>query len=436
MPATSKISKIKKFLKDNGFYKYRTQIKKISENYRLEFLREADPKNKRNIIIEKSWHDIVSFGRKRKLLVLELGGSYFKLFDVTVTHKDHLLVNKFQSIRFYEDKLYTPQILFEDMKVQLDAFVKKKDRKNIDDCVFIFTFPIEQYARKDGVIDAVTININKAVRSKNIIGIKIGESLQKYLRRRGYPKIKIGVTNDSMVNVLSAKGIEIGQKLHFDAALNIIVGTGSNIAVGYNIPEGKKSHLYMVNTEFGGFHTTPTSTFDQIFHKNIASGSEYLNEKMISGIWQPFVFKIILEECVKNKILQPTCLDIFKRIPLDGGEIETALNSRKNHQYSEIHSFIWNELIQRGATLCGIGIASVMAEIGRQNKGKSLKFALIEVGSVLKKAKNFKEIMTKTIDKELIRLKAAKNVKYVSTRPRNATPLGATVFSTITCKKK
>jgi len=422
------IKKIKKFLHGSGFYSYRDETvpKKLLREYRQTLLSS----NPRNLRVKRSWAQIKSLGEKRTILVMELGGSYFKLFDVKVKENDKIDVKKFQSVQFYEDKLYTPEVLWNDIKVQLDAFVKKDERLQIHDCVFIFTFPIAQIMREDGIIDAVSLKINKSVKSKGIVGIRIGESLQKYMRKNGYPNIVISVTNDSIINVLSAKGMEIIQKRKYDAAINIIVGTGANIAVGADENSKQNPGLFMINTEFGGFSSTPVSKFDRIFHKRAECGKDYLTEKMISGLWQPHVFKIMLEECVKEGFAPNDAMGIFENTEMDAGEIEEALSmgiyEGKNN---EIYNYLWKEIHVRGGELCGIMLGQIMAELARKNKNKYMNIALIEVGSVLKKSKSFKNKMVKAINDELEHQNLHGRISYISTRPKNATALGAGVFT-------
>jgi hexokinase len=428
------IRKVKTFLHKSGFYAYRDES--VPKKMLKEYAKTLQPSNKRNLEVKKSWEEIISLGPKRTILVLELGGSYLKLFDVKVKEGNKIDVKKFQSVQFYEDKLYTPEVLWGDIKLQLDAFVKKEERNGIRDCVFIFTFPIRQIVRKDGVIDAVSVKINKAVRSKGIVGLCIGESLQKYLRSRGYPNIVISVTNDSIINVLSAKGMEIMQNQKYDAAINIIVGTGVNIAVGTNVKGKCGPGMKMINTEFGGFCSPPPSSFDKIFHSRVECGKDCLTEKMISGLWQPHIFKIVLEECVKHGHAKKEILRIFDQVAFDAGEIEEALNMGIfEGKESDIYNYLWKEIHVRGAELCGMMLAEIMADLAKKHKKGKIDIALIEVGSVLKKSKTFKNRMIRSINEILAKYKMDGKVRFISTRPRNATALGASVFTAMQKEK-
>lgn len=427
------LAKIREYLENNGFYEYEKSRQQIADGFTKEYADVAKESNKRNILLENhAWQDIHSFGEPRQILILELGGSYFKLFKVEIQSEKKIRVLREQSVQFYENKLYTPEVLFSDMKVQLDAFIREEEREDVKDAVFIFTFPIEQFRRDDNTFDAIATKITKDIRNKDIVGMRIGESLQKFLRERGYENINIGVTNDSVASLLAAKSAEIMQNLSFDAALNIIVGTGANIAVGFDLPKDSDESFYVVNTEFGSFTSPPLSKFDKLFHETLESKDEYLTEKMMSGVWKPRLFKTVLEDMITNDVLPPEALQIFEQCGLDAREIDSALKYHTiESDFFEVYEFIWNEIVKRGATICGIAVANIMVSILKVSDKKQLHFGIVQVGSVLKKAKGFKETMVQAIDSELGRNNCLMNIHYTLLNPKNAAAKGASVFSTL-----
>lgn len=429
MNHSTHLEKIKTFLDQNSFYDYQQRLTDLFQAYLHDYLETTNPANKRNLVFHKSWSELDTFGKKRQVIVMELGGSYFKLFKAKVINKKKVVILKNQSYQFYEDKVYTPEILFTDIKKQLDAFIGDEDKSEVKNVVFIFAFPIEQYKRADNYIDAICVNINKNHRSERIIGMKIGESLQDFLRSRGYPHITISVTNDTPASLLASKAIEITHNQHFDAVINIIVGTGSNIAVGYDVVDNGKPAFKIINTEFGNFTSAPLSKFDHLLNDSLESKNQYLTEKMISGAWTHLLFKIIVREAIQNKLLDQSEIDQYYLNDMDSGEIESFLKNSPKESFNIMAlQFIWSEIIKRGATICGITLAAIMSDLHTRLSLSKLDIGIIQVGSVIEKAYHFKKILLEVTDSQLARLHIDGKVQYHFFNPSFQTVLGATIF--------
>jgi hypothetical protein len=80
-------------------------------------------------------------------------------------------------------------------------------------------------------------------------------------------------------------------------------------------------------------------------------------------------------------------------------------------------------------------LAEIMADLAKKHKKGKIDIALIEVGSVLKKSKTFKNRMIRSINEILAKYKMDGKVRFISTRPRNATALGASVFTAMQKEK-
>jgi len=431
------MDKVHTYLKENNFYAYRETWPKLAENFLQEYIDAAVPSNKRNLVIDKTWKAIQSFGPQRDLIILELGGSYLKLFKAEIGPKNKIYTHKHQSYQFYEDQVYTPEILFKSIKKQLDAFMSDEGNpENLKSAVFIFTFPIEQIVREDGYIDAICTYFGKTRKSSGIVGMQVGISLQNYLRENGYPNITISVTNDTPIGLLSAKAIEIQHQTNFDAVINIIVGTGTNIAVGHNILMNGKNSFLIANTEFGNFKSVPASTFDEILNGMVDSKDQYLTEKMVSGVWQHQVFKVILKKALEEKLVNADEVAKLHTENMDSGDIERFFRSHAAKNESlQILEMIWYEITQRGATICGITLANIMIQLLKDLNMSHINIGIIEVGSVIEKAHNFKKVLLDTIDTELARHEASSKIKYYFHNPSFQSVLGSAIFDSLFYKQ-
>ena len=426
------IKNAKKFLLKNDFYKYKDS-KGIAKKILQELHEVSSDDNKRNILLKDSWKQINSLGKSRTILVVELGGSYLHLIKAEIkTTQDIKIINSV-SIDFYDKtKIYTPEILFTDIYNHLNQFVDTEEKSQIKDCVFIFTFPLEQFRRKDGCIDAVAIKINKHIKHQGIIGMHVGEEMEKFGRLHGFSNLKVSVTNDTIPALLASKYFEIKTQKTFDASLIIIVGTGTNIALGYDKQTETGDKYFIVNTEFAYFNAFPMSSFDKIFEKDNPTKGESMAEKKISGLWQPFLYKTIIEEMISAKILPIEYAEIINNLKMSGRKIELLLKDKKlPPAMHDVLNFIWLEQTRRAAFITGLALANCMHYVFKKSSKNKLNFGMIEVGGVIKNARLFNEHMHKSINEELARLDCHDKISYTIISTDHTSTKGAVIFNSI-----
>lgn len=431
---------IREYLRANNFYAYELLRPQISANLMKEYEVVADIKNKRNLLFDTPWENITSFGSPRKLVVIDLGGTNLSLFDAAVTAKGDVEVFRTMSLGFYEDtKIYTPESLFTDLKKQLDTFLlASDDRAALKSLVFIFSFPLEQLKREDGYIDAVCTYFGKMRESEGIIGLQVGKEFQEYLRHNGYPSVSVSVTNDTPIYCLAAKAYQLIKHEEFDAGMNIIVGTGSNISGAFDWveqgevkglrPPRQARGLRLVNTEFGDFKGVIPSRFDDLFNKISQTPDRYLTEKMLSGAWLHQILKVIMSDLLEQGIIDA---DIFSSLPkenLNGETVEKILKDGKIDEDQKMAlGFVWREINKRGGAICGIMLAVMMKSMSDE-LGKKMRFLITETGSVLHKGVGFRESLIDTLDSELGRLEMSEKISYKMESLQHQSAYGAAIF--------
>ncbi len=429
MENKSKISKIDRILKKNGFYDYLEHQDELSKKVRAEFNKARSARNPRNIEFSHSWKEINSYGHNRNLLLIELGGTYIKLFKISIKNNRVKLLKKSPKAKFYENIVYTPELLFEKIHFHLEMFLTTAEQKSLSNCLFIFTFPLNQLKRKDGIIDGVCTNFAKQHKSKDIVGLQVGLELEKYLNKNGYPKIKVAVTNDSPPSLLAAKKIEIDNpKEKFDALINIIVGTGSNIAVGYHLPNG---NFFISNTEFGMFKSFPRSIYDKRMDAKTDSKGTYLCEKMFSGAWRHLVFKEIYKSLVKRKVIDCHDYDDYNILDAESIDLDELLNRpirKKNNLYILKH--IWDEISYRGGYICGFTLAQIITTLKADYP--DMEFGVVEVGGVLEHSVIFHNTMIETmnhfLELALCKTDTPNRIEINFFNPKLQTVYGSTIF--------
>ena len=420
------LDNIRNFLQSGNFFDYIADTPKIGGKYLSEYKKVSAPSNKRNLVINKTWESVNSLGSKRKIITVDLGGTNLNIFDITVTGAKKIIINKSHSCGFYKDKVYTPEILFEDLRKELDSVLTSPaERKSLKNIVFIFSYPIEQLITKDGCIDAVCTKIVKEHKNKGIVGTQIGAGFRDHLRKNGYPTVSVSVTNDTPINLFSAKAYEILHGEKHDSIINLIVGTGCNVAAAHK----EKTRIRVINTEFGDFPGAGLSVFDKEYDKKSTNKNSYLNEKMISGAYQHEIFKIIVNGLIKEKIIGNELLKGLEINMLDSGGVEKLLNIKLagKAKYEPLR-YVWSEIGRRGGALCGIFMAGLMVELHKQSKKQKTKALVMQTGSVVSKPGQFRETLFDTINKELARLGYADKINWSFRELPHQAAYGAVVF--------
>jgi hexokinase len=434
MPANQIINQIKNELQKNGFYKFLENQNQLAKKVIIEFNKSRSKNNPRNIKFHQSWSAINSYGRKRQLLLIELGGTFLKLFKIQISKKQ-IKILKSKKVDFYQNIIYTPAVLSKKIDQQLDRFFKRNEQRKLESCVFIFTFPLRQYIREDGILDGVCTNFAKQHKSKGLVGSKIGENLQAYLRTHGYPKIQIAVTNDSPPSLLAAKKVEIDNpKVRFDALVNIIVGTGTNIALGYNID----NRFFISNTEFGLFKSFPQSKYDLEMDAKTTSKGTYQTEKMFAGAWRAALFKEIYHSLIKEKILIQKIYQNLKIDRLESKDLDNLLNKRIKKSDPLFHlKFIWDEISYRGGYICGFALAQIITAMKKYHS--EIEFGMVEVGAVLEYSKVLHRTMLETtnffIEKNLNQAEHYNKITIDIINPKYQTVYGAAILDAFLHKK-
>ncbi len=420
------LDSIRNFLQSGNFFDYISDTPKIGEKYLREYAKVSSPSNKRNLVINNSWESVNSLGSKRKIITVDLGGTNLNIFDITVTGAKKIKINKSHSCGFYKDKVYTPKILFEDLQKELDiVLATPAERKSLKNIVFIFSYPIEQLITEDGCIDAVCTKIVKEHKNEGIVGSQIGTGFRDHLRKNGYPAVSVAVTNDTPINLFSAKAYEILSGEKHDSIINLIVGTGCNVAAAHK----ENTRLRIINTEFGDFPGADLSVFDKEYDKKSTNKNSYLNEKMISGAYQHEIFKIIVNGLIKEKLINSELIKGLELPMLDSGGVEKLLNGRLAGKTNyEPLRYIWREIGRRGGTLCGIFMALLMVELHKQSKKQKTKALVMQTGSVVSKPGQFRETLFDTIDRELKRLGYEGKISWSFQELPNQAAYGAVVF--------
>ncbi len=392
--------KVQKFLSDHQFFLY--QNREIYQaGLDLQVKSSLSKHNTNQIHFSRKWEKCVLPEEPVEFIGLDLGGTYLRL-NHCQTRQGDLDIVKEVKINFYQDKVYTPEILFSDLKNHLDQFLKGINPRP-NQLVFSFANALRPFFRKKNKLDGETLFWGKNHRQSGLLGINLGEQLENYLRANGYPNLDIYTINDSSLALLSAK---LSQQEDYSTIINLVVGSGTNISVGYETKTGFK----VVNLEFGNFDFVPYSNFDNQLNHESSTPNKFRTEKLFSGTWQNMLFRIILERALNEGVLpQDKQLDQLKKMTSVQLEDFFQLKPKEFPSFGELKQ-IWTEINLRGSIIC----ASAVAEIAKYlvaNRLVKKGLTILEVGALMEHSKDFRKNFEKSLLEQLAKNKSTSKSK-------------------------
>ncbi len=248
------------------------ELKKIADNFTKE-LNDANSGKKTSlafIIHELPESSIVKNGEIFQVMVI--GG--------TVCTKG-LVKKEINGLKILKKELIKKNLFVTNHDVF--SFIEKELEKDIKVLALNFAYPIKPIFEK-GKLDGVLLQGTKENDFGDLIGKKIGESLENYILEKLNREIKVSVANDTICLLLSGL-----TKFSWEKIVGGIVGTGTNFA--FFLDEKK-----LVNLESGNFDKFPLSEEAKKIDKSSLTPGKYLFEKEITGAYLYRHFNLLLEE--------------------------------------------------------------------------------------------------------------------------------------------
>jgi hexokinase len=372
-------TEIKDFLNQNNFFQYK-QYQSYIDALDLEICNALSKHNTNHIYFPDRLDQFSTPKQDTPFVTMDLGGMYLRL-SLCKTVKGKIKTLQAHKVSFYEDKTYTPEVLFTDLKTHLDNFLENISPKP-EKLVFSFAYALKPQISKKNKLDGEILFLGKNHRQSGLIGINLGQEMQKFLRARGYPGLDIFVINDSSLALLSAKML---QKHTPPAVLSLVVGSGTNISVGYDTIKGFK----VFNLEFGNFDFFPYSNFDDQLNHQSLTPNKFRTEKLYSGTWQHLLFRVILEKALRAEIIKsdPRLTPLKKMSSL---ELEDLFHQKDVDlpSLSDLKD-IWKEINIRGSLISALGIFTVIRYL-QANHIIDHAVTVLEVGALLEHCHEFR----------------------------------------------
>jgi len=365
-------NKVDDFLRKYRMHPENIDIEKISNIFLEEMRRGLTGKPSTLAMIPTYIEPTTSVERNKRVLVLDAGGTNFRVATVYFGDDYKPVIEKFA--RFSMPGSKSPVSKKEFFNTIVDYIVKTG---NIEEKVgFCFSYPTEILPNKDGRL----IQFCKEVIAPEVEGELIGEGLKEALKDRGLKSdVKIVLMNDTVATLLA--GLASYREKVYDNYIGFILGTGTNCCYVEKNSEIKKlkglniNAEQIVNVESGAFGKVPRGLIDESLDKKTVDPGDYRFEKMISGGYFGLLcletFKFAAKDKLFSKTLSKHILKLEKLETKDINDFysnpieENLFLSDILKKYSNIDDyralyFIIDRLIERAAKLTAINIGSVI----------------------------------------------------------------------------
>uniref|UniRef100_A0A803SV86 hexokinase n=1 Tax=Anolis carolinensis TaxID=28377 RepID=A0A803SV86_ANOCA len=243
---------------------------------------------------------------KGDFIALDLGGSFFRILRVKVSHE------KKQTVQMETEIYNTPEDimhgsgtrLFDHVAECLGDFMEKQEIKDKKLPVgFTFSFPCRQSKLDEGIL----ITWTKRFKASGVEGADVVKLLNKAIKKRGdYDADIMAVVNDTVGTMMTCgfddQRCEVG----------LIIGTGTNACYmeemrHIDLVEGDEGRM-CINTEWGAFGDDGLledirTEFDREIDRGSLNPGKQLFEKMVSGMYMGELVRLILVKMAKEGLI-------------------------------------------------------------------------------------------------------------------------------------
>jgi len=346
-------------------------LKQIENNF-LKEIGKAQKNSQSSLKYESTQlKSIKNVSENEVFQVLLLGGSHIESALVKVKNGQPKLLS------FREEeigKLQSKQEVFELIEKYLNPKIKYLSLN--------LAFPLKTTYRKN-VIDGILQGSPKEHNLKDLIGQKIGENVENYIKTKFNKKIIVSICNNNVSLAFATKNLK--QSQNFDSQ-NIITGV---VATGFNFGffEDKNS---FINLESGSFDKFESSFCGKIIDEESLNPNQNLLEKEVGSayLWKHF-----------NHLSQKLGLGIKLCSPKEFLDLIQNLNLVQTPEYF-VATKLAKKVLENSASLVATKISAII-KFKNQGKNQNLatnKFKIIIEGSLFWETLDYKNLVEKYLE--------------------------------------
>jgi len=427
-------NKVKDFLKNNGMNPADIKIEQLCRVFIDEMEKGLTGKKSSLAMLPTYIETEQEIPKNKPVIVMDAGGTNFRVATVVFGDDGKAAIGNFKLFEMPGSKSKVGKTkFFSSMADYIKHVVKKSDSVG-----FCFSYPIEMFPSKDGLV----LFFSKEIQAPEVEGQMIGENLNVAIRDAGLgSKKRIVLLNDTVATLLAGRADASGRA--FDSFIGFILGTGTNCSyVEQNKSITKKRELnpagsQIINIESGAFGKAPRGTIDKRFDKALVNPGVNIFEKMISGAYLGPICLWTIQAAVQAKLfgadMAAKLIQIKKLTTKDISDFmynpqgsNTALSKAIRYvDERDCVSLYWliDRMIERAAKLTAINLSGVAIKCGK-GKNPTRPICIMAEGTTFYHLPSFRQRVECYLRQYLVE---KKSIFYEIINVENATLIGAAI---------
>jgi hexokinase len=329
--------------------------------------------------------DEVIFDNKsdyQPLPVVEIGGTNLNISIVNLGSKE--IIKEYESCYIFEENRLSVKYLFEKIAGILETMLENEEYRNfaqigsiqeVKQIGIVLAFPISYKYYDAGKFGSILTSHSKEIDVSEVMDKDLTLELRKYWKQELGTDINLIIVNDAIASVFCLKYLNTLKSYNFDYLINVIVGTGFNIA----FESFCQSQLCYVNSESGFLpiiELQGLTDFDQFVNQQSMISTNFV-EQMVSGKYVPVLLNHILG-MISSNLQQFESLEEY---------MEYIKPSRMNVKSDNVHLVkkLINYIFERGSEIVAEALIAVVSTLKEASNILTPKVAFLFEGSVLNK---------------------------------------------------
>lgn len=247
--------------------------------------------------------------QNRKVIVLDAGGTNFRVATAYFNDKCMPVIEDFQKIKMPG---FNQEITIKDFYVSVADYLMSVIDKS-DKIGFCFSYPVEILPNRDGRI----YSLSKEIHIADSDGALVCEGIKEVLLERGIKNKDFVVLNDTVASMLSAKADSF--ETNYETFIGFILGTGVNACYLEKTENVKKCadtgmKNMIITLEAGGYCGIAQGEADKELDNETVTPGTFQFEKMTSGAYMGTLILKTINHACKNQLFSDEFCVKFKNI--------------------------------------------------------------------------------------------------------------------------
>lgn len=356
-------TKVSNFLYHHGMHFSTVELADEAVVFREEMQAGLDKRPSSLMMIPSYTRVDNNLPQNKEVIVIDAGGTNLRVATVHFNEKKHPVIQYFSNYPMpgSQGKL-SRDVFFETIVQYLEPVLALSSHVG-----FCFSFPAKILSNGDGEV----LGLNKEVLVDDIQGCRLGENINRVLKKHGHEAKTFFVVNDTIATMLG--GAASTQNQSYSSHIGYILGTGTNTCyVEKNPAYVECMGGISINIKSGGYKKFLQGDFDKMVDEASSNPGDHLLEKMMSGAYLGTLIHTSVMEAAKEGLFSDDFLESLKNIkqitmsqvddfcsaPHGTGELAALIQNEENDRLT-LYEII-DALYERDARLAIVKLCAIL----------------------------------------------------------------------------